>query len=104
MAASWHRGASDALDAAARRDDVATPRRHRGDSRASPAGPAALYAGARTRAIFAAALLAIEFAIFEALRDQFNVSRDDFAFALDALATAVAAAPASPTSALGGGG
>ena len=46
----------------------------------------ALYAGLAPRMFFAAALLAIEFAIFEALRDAFHVSRDDFAYALDALA------------------
>jgi hypothetical protein len=55
----------------------------------SEEGAGALYAGAATRMFFAAALLAIEFAIFEALRDAFHVSRDDFAYALDALATAV---------------
>eukprot|EP00629_Pelagomonadales_sp_RCC1024_P008339 CAMPEP_0119287568 /NCGR_PEP_ID=MMETSP1329-20130426/35781_1 /TAXON_ID=114041 /ORGANISM="Genus nov. species nov., Strain RCC1024" /LENGTH=747 /DNA_ID=CAMNT_0007288327 /DNA_START=131 /DNA_END=2371 /DNA_ORIENTATION=+ len=53
-------------------------------------GPLALYAGAVTRMVFAATLIAIEFAIFEALRDAFHVSRDDFSYALDALATAVA--------------
>ena len=56
----------------------------------------ALYAGLAPRMFFAAALLAIEFAIFEALRDAFHVSRDDFAYALDALATAVRAPSAAP--------
>jgi hypothetical protein len=56
----------------------------------------ALYAGLAPRMFFAAALLAIEFAIFEALRDAFHVSRDDFAYALDALATAVQTPSAAP--------
>jgi solute carrier family 25 phosphate transporter 3 len=56
----------------------------------------ALYAGLAPRMFFAAALLAIEFAIFEALRDAFHVSRDDFAYALDALATAVRTPSAAP--------
>ena len=63
---------------------------------ADEGGPRGLYAGVTTRALFAALLLAIEFAIFEALRDAFHVSRDDFAYALDALGAASASGGPPP--------
>ncbi|KAJ1463329.1 mitochondrial carrier domain-containing protein [Pelagophyceae sp. CCMP2097] len=51
-------------------------------------GPAGLYRGAATRAIFCGCLIALEFAIFEALRNALHISRDDFVFALEALPSA----------------
>ena len=63
---------------------------------ADAGGPRGLYAGVSTRALCAALLLAIEFAIFEALRDAFHVSRDDFAYALDALGAASASGGPPP--------
>lgn len=52
-----------------------------------------LYAGALERAIFAGALLALEFGIYEALKAALHISKDDFAYSLDVLATATAALP-----------
>ena len=49
--------------------------------------------GALERAIFAGALLALEFGIYEALKAGLHISKDDFAYSLDVLATATAALP-----------
>jgi len=52
-----------------------------------------LYAGAGARALFAGALLALEFVIFEALKRGLHVSIADFAYSLDVLATATSVLP-----------
>lgn len=52
-----------------------------------------LYAGALERAVFAGGLIALEFLVFEALKDALHVASDDFAYSLDVLASATAVLP-----------
>lgn len=52
-----------------------------------------LYAGTLERAVFAGVLIALEFVIFEALKDLFHLSKDDFNYALDVLASAAGNLP-----------
>ncbi|KAJ8610709.1 hypothetical protein CTAYLR_005676 [Chrysophaeum taylorii] len=60
-------------------------------------GLRSLYAGTIERAIFAGSLIAAEFVIYEGLRDFLHLSKDDFVYSLDVLASAIGALPPPPT-------